>query len=71
MKPAFIGIGKVEAKQQAQPLIEPMGYEMVDTGPLKQSLHLEHLTLLWVEMVRVQGHHAGFVWGYLERRGLP
>jgi hypothetical protein len=31
------------------------------------SLHLEHMTLLWVKMGRVQGRGAGFVWAMLQR----
>jgi predicted dinucleotide-binding enzyme len=38
----------------------------VDTGPLSSSLHLEHMTLLWIKMGRVQGKGAAFVWAMLE-----
>jgi len=30
-------------------------------------LHLEHMTLLWINMARMQGKGAGFVWAMLER----
>jgi 8-hydroxy-5-deazaflavin:NADPH oxidoreductase len=41
-------------------LIDSLGFEAVDAGPLSSSLHLEHLTLLWIKMARVQGfgNHA-------------
>ena len=55
------------AKRAVGQLIEDMGYQPLDTGSLKQSLHLEHMTLLWVTMVRANGHHPHFTWGYLER----
>lgn len=42
-------------------------WRAVDTGPLSSSLHLEHMTLLWIKMGRVQGKGAGFVWAMLER----
>lgn len=44
-----------------------LGFETVDTGKLDQALHLEHLTLLWVKMVRRDGHHPNFVWAYLTK----
>jgi predicted dinucleotide-binding enzyme len=44
-----------------------MGWEPVDTGKLSASLHLEHITLLWIKMARVQGLGAGFVWAKLQR----
>lgn len=44
-----------------------MGYETLDTGKLDQALHLEHMTLLWVKMVRRDGHHPNFVWAKLEK----
>jgi len=44
-----------------------LGWEPVDTGNLATSLHLEHMTLLWIKMARVQGLGAGFVWARLTR----
>lgn len=31
------------------------------------SLHLEHMTLLWIKMARVQGKGAGITWAMLRR----
>jgi predicted dinucleotide-binding enzyme len=44
-----------------------LGFETLDVGNLSQSLHLEHMTLLWVKMVRANGHHPNFTWAYLEK----
>jgi predicted dinucleotide-binding enzyme len=44
-----------------------MGFQTLDTGNLDQALHLEHMTLLWVKMVRRDGHHPNFVWAMLEK----
>ncbi|NAY90901.1 prephenate dehydrogenase/arogenate dehydrogenase family protein [Muricauda sp. JGD-17] len=55
------------SKKQLMPLIQELGFEVKDTGPIDQALHLEHMTLLWVKMVRRDGHHPNFVWAYLER----
>jgi 8-hydroxy-5-deazaflavin:NADPH oxidoreductase len=56
-----------KSKQEVSALIEELGFYALDTGDLSQSLHLEHMTLLWVKMVRVNGHHPDFVWAYLEK----
>lgn len=56
-----------EAKANFEPLVNDLGFEMLDTGSLDQALHLEHMTLLWVKMVRKDGHHPNFTWAYLEK----
>lgn len=68
VKPAMLIAGNVaQAKQQAGSLIEELGFQVIDTGALNQALHLEHMTLLWVKMARINGHHPNFVWAYLEK----
>jgi len=37
-------------------LITDVGFEPLDVGGLAQELNLEDMTLLWVRMVRAQGH---------------
>lgn len=56
-----------DAKREVSALANTMGFESLDTGRLDQALHLEHLTLLWVKMVRRDGHHPNFTWAYLEK----
>jgi hypothetical protein len=48
------------AKQVVATLNTHLGFETVDTGSLSMSLHLEHMTLLWIHMARVNGHGSGF-----------
>ncbi len=68
VKPAMLIAGNdKQAKEEVAGLLDDLGYFAKDTGPLSQSLHLEHMTLLWVKMARVQGHHPNFVWAYLEK----
>lgn len=68
VKPAMLIAGDdPEAKETVGRLCEELGWRPVDTGPLSSSLHLEHLTLLWIKMGRVQGKGPGFVWAMLER----
>jgi len=55
------------AKQTVGGLIAQLGWEPLDVGGLEQALHLEHMTLLWIRMVRVNGHTANTVWAKLQR----
>jgi len=68
VKPVMLICGNFdEAKTQASKLIEDLGFFSKDTGDLSQALHLEHMTLLWVKMVRMNNHHPNFVWAYLDK----
>jgi 8-hydroxy-5-deazaflavin:NADPH oxidoreductase len=68
LKPAMLIAGNdTTAKQIISTLCVEMGWDSVDTGKLSASLHLEHMTLLWIKMARVQGLGAGFVWAKLQR----
>ena len=55
------------AKTKIASLCTDLGWHPMDVGPLSSALHLEHMTLLWVKMGRMQGKGAGFVWAMLER----
>jgi predicted dinucleotide-binding enzyme len=55
------------AKKTVNELIAQLGWEPLDVGGLEQALHLEHMTLLWVRMVRVNGHSPNIVWAVLKR----
>jgi hypothetical protein len=55
------------AKETVAGLIAQLGWEPLDVGGLAQALHLEHMTLLWVRMVRVHGHSPDLVWAALKR----
>ncbi len=68
VKPVMMIAGNdSSAKKQLEPLVNDLGFDMLDTGKLDQALHLEHMTLLWVKMVRRDGHHPNFTWAYLEK----
>lgn len=69
VKPAMLIAGNdAEAKKLVAAINTDMGFDTVDTGPLSQALHLEHMTLLWVKMARMGGHHPHFAWAYLEKQ---
>lgn len=68
LKPAMLMAGnEAIAKQTVATLSQELGWEPVDVGNLAMSLHLEHMTLLWIQMARVQGVGSGFVWARLQR----
>lgn len=68
VKPAMLFCGDDRAaKERIGALITDCGFEPVDVGGLTQALHLEHMTLMWVRMVRVDGHSPNLVWGALRR----
>ena len=68
LKPAMLLAGDdAPAKATAGRLCEDLGWRPVDAGPLSSALHLEHMTLLWIKMGRMQGKGANFVWAMLER----
>ncbi|MEM8509643.1 MAG: NAD(P)-binding domain-containing protein [Bacteroidota bacterium] len=68
VKPVMLIAGDATGtKNQVALLNTELGFETLDVGDLSQALHLEHMTLLWVKMVRANGHHPNFTWAYLER----
>lgn len=67
-RPAMLMAGNdSDAKHKVTSIIEASGFYAKDVGALDQALHLEHMTLLWVKMVRRDGHHPYFMWAYLEK----
>ena len=68
VKPMMMFCGNdPEAKKVVGELITQLGWQALDVGGLEQALHLEHMTLLWVRMVRVNGHSPNLVWAMLSR----
>ncbi len=63
---AIAGDNKQSKKMVAR-LNSDLGFETLDVGNLSQALHLEHMTLLWVKMVRANGYPSGFTWAQLVR----
>jgi predicted dinucleotide-binding enzyme len=68
IKPVMMYCGRdAAAKKAVGELIAQLGWEPLDVGGLEQALHLEHMTLLWVRMVRVNGASPHLVWAALRR----
>jgi len=55
------------AKATVATLITDVGFEPFDVGGLVQALHLEHMTLLWVRLVRAGQRSPHLVWAVLQR----
>ncbi|MEZ5366388.1 MAG: hypothetical protein R2748_29635 [Bryobacterales bacterium] len=56
-----------EAVAEVGELARDLGWEPVATGPIKMARYLEPMTMLWIEMARVQGRGPGFTWAMLKR----
>lgn len=68
VKPVMMYCGNdMDAKKVVGELIAELGWSPLDVGGLEQALHLEHMTLLWVRMVRVMGQSPHMVWAMLRR----
>lgn len=68
VKPVMMYCGNDStSKATVAELISELGWNPLDVGGLEQALHLEHMTLLWVRMVRVNGHSPHMVWAMLKR----
>lgn len=68
VKPVMMFCGNdAQARETVGTLIGQLGWEPLDVGGLEQALHLEHMTLLWVRMVRAKGHSPHMVWAALRR----
>jgi 8-hydroxy-5-deazaflavin:NADPH oxidoreductase len=68
LRPAMlIASDNADAKRIVSGFCSQLGWNPVDTGPLSMSLHLEHLTLLWIKMARAQGRGPHFTWAMLTR----
>lgn len=68
VKPVMMFCGDdAPAKQVVAGLLEQLGWEPLDVGGAEQALHLEHMTLLWVRMVRAGGRSPHMVWAVLRR----
>lgn len=68
VRPAMMFCGDdAGAKASVAGLISDCGFDPFDVGGLVQALHLEHMTLLWVRMVRVYKRSPHLTWAALQR----
>jgi hypothetical protein len=68
VRPAMFFCGDdLRAKEVVAALVDQLGWQPLDVGGLEQALHLEHMTLLWIRLVRVHGHSPHLAWAVLRR----
>lgn len=68
VKPVMMFCGNdAAAKSTVASLVAQLGWEPLDVGGAEQALHLEHMTLLWVRMVRFGGRSPHTAWAVLTR----
>ena len=68
VKPVMMFCGNdTAAKAVVAELLAQLGWEPLDVGGAEQALHLEHMTLLWVRMVRAGGRSPHLAWAVLAR----
>jgi hypothetical protein len=68
VRPAMLFCGDdANAKRVVGELIAQLGWDPVDVGGLAQALHLEHMTLLWIRLVRGGGASPHLVWAALRK----
>ena len=56
-----------DSKATVARLVNDCGFDALDVGSLAQALHLEHMTLLWIRMVRVERRIPDLTWAALRR----
>lgn len=62
----LIAADQADAQSTAETLARKTGWMPLHVGPLAHALHLEHMTLLWVKMVRVQGMSPRTAWALVQ-----
>jgi hypothetical protein len=68
VKPAMLFCGAdAGAKRTVSELIAELGWEPLDVGGLEQALQLEHMTLMWIRLVRTRGRSPHLVWAALQK----
>lgn len=56
-----------KAKNLVAQLATELAWQPLDVGEASTALHLEHMTLLWIKLARVQGKGSDFTWAMLTR----
>lgn len=68
-RPVMFMAGDEEAaKKTARTLIEALGFEAIDAGPLRQARLLEPLAMVWIDQALVRGAGRNWAFGVLRRK---
>jgi predicted dinucleotide-binding enzyme len=63
----FIAGDNTDAKRRLSTVLRQLGWEPVDCGGASSSLHLEHMTLLWIKLARLCGQGPRLAWALLRK----
>ncbi|MFN3959226.1 MAG: NADPH-dependent F420 reductase [Parvularculaceae bacterium] len=64
----FMAGDDAAAKKTAHTLIEAIGFEAIDAGPLRQARLLEPLAMVWIDQALVRGAGRDWAFGVLRRK---
>lgn len=65
----FLAGDDAEAKRIVSPLVQALGFEALDAGPLRQARLLEPLAMVWINQALLRG--AGRAWAFSRATGQP
>jgi predicted dinucleotide-binding enzyme len=64
----FVASDDEKAKQTVKRLVEDLGFETLDAGPLKAARLLEPMAMVWIDQAMRYGMAADRAWALMERR---
>lgn len=64
----FVAGDNEQAKSVVKGLVEDLGFEVLDAGPLKAARLLEPMAMLWIDQAMRYGMDPNRAWALLERR---
>jgi predicted dinucleotide-binding enzyme len=65
----FVAGDDPQAKQVVRGLVEDLGFEVFDAGPIKAARLLEPMAMVWIDQAMRYGMSPDRAWALMERRG--
>ena len=60
-----------DAKEVVKGVVEDLGFEVLDAGPLSAARLLEPMAMLWIDQAMRHGMDPNRAWALLSRTGTP
>jgi predicted dinucleotide-binding enzyme len=64
----FVASDDPKARQVVRGLVEDLGFEVLDAGPLKSARLLEPMAMVWIDQAMRYGMSPDRAWALMERR---
>jgi len=64
----FVAGDDADAKRTVTPLVEDLGFEVRDAGPLKAARLLEPMAMVWIDQAMRHGMDPGRAWALIDPR---